>query len=172
LLEAGHTLLGPPSAAELRSAIEGPVAADATFFLCQHLAQDVLFQPAYLEHPNGATGIAAVAAVAENPADFHILLTAAGGQRELRSTSFGVEAAVDGESLVVLTPDGFRARYGLEPPDPRRGLRFAAFDLLVTDLERAARHAGAKAERREDRIVVPPSPGLGAAIAFRTAENG
>ena len=30
----------------------------------------VLFQPAYLEHPNGATGIAMAAAVAENPAEF------------------------------------------------------------------------------------------------------
>ncbi len=64
---------------------EFPSARDASFFSCQHLAKDVLFQPGYLDHPNGAEGISGVAAVAENPADFHILLEAVTGQRELRS---------------------------------------------------------------------------------------
>jgi hypothetical protein len=154
------------------AALDGAAAADASFFLCQHFAQDVLFQPKYLEHPNGALGIAAVSAVAENPADFHILLGAASGRRELRSTSFGVEAAADGRSIAILTPAGFRARYGVEPPDPRRGLRFAAFDLIVADLDRALGHAGARAQRREDGVIVPPSPGLGAVIALRTGAHG
>ena len=44
---------------------EFPAAPDASFFACQHLAKDVLFQPQYLEHPNGVTGISAVVAVAE-----------------------------------------------------------------------------------------------------------
>jgi hypothetical protein len=147
-------------------------APDATFFACQHLVPDVLFQPDYLKHPNGVSGISGIAAVAENPADFHILLTAVTGQRELRTTSFGIEALVDGQEFAILTPAGFRARYGVEPPDPRRGLLLAAFDLVVPDIDVAARHLGAAAERREDRLVVRAAPGLAAVIGVRTEDDG
>jgi hypothetical protein len=144
-----------------------PAAPDATFFVCQHLAADVLFQPAYLEHPNGALGINVVAAVAENPADFRTMRTVATGQRELKSSESGLEAEVDGQSVLILTREAFRARYDIDPPNPRRGLRFAAFEITVSDLDRAARYAGSAAKRHEDRIVVPAAPGLGAVVAFR-----
>jgi hypothetical protein len=147
-------------------------APDALFFTCQRLGSETLFQPEYVEHPNGARGICAAAAVAENPADFHILLTAATGQRELRTTSFGVEATVDGQEILILTPAGFRARYGVEPPDPRRGLLLAAFDVSVSDLDAAAAIVGPDAERREDRVVVRPAPGLGAVMALRAGNDG
>ncbi len=149
-----------------------PAAADASFFTCQHLAKDALFQDAYLEHPNGALGLSAVAAVAENPADFHILLENVTGQRELRTTSFGVEADVDGQIFMILTPAGFHARYEIDPPNPRRGMLFAAFELKVLDLDRAARYAGRAAKRAEGRVVVPPGPGLNAVVAFRRTEDG
>jgi len=144
-----------------------PAAGDATFFTCQHLSADTLFQPEYLEHRNGALGISAVAAVAENPADFQAMLSVATGKPEIETTEFGVEAEVDGQSFLVLTPEGFRARYDLDAPNPRRGMRFAAFEMSVLDLDRAAGYAGSSAKRREDRMVVPAAPGLGAVIAFR-----
>ena len=149
-----------------------PAAPDATIFACQHLDSDALFQPSYLTHPNGATGVVAVTAVAENPADFHILLSEASGQRELRATSLGVEAEIAGQALSFLTPAAFLTRYGVDPPDPRNGLRLAAFDLVVSDMERAAVFAGQAAKRHEERIVVPASPGLGAVLAFRSVGNG
>lgn len=152
--------------------VEQAETPNATFFACQHLSPDALFQADYLRHPNGAQGISAVAAVAENPADFHILLSAATGRRELRTTSFGVEAAVGGQEIAILTPAGFRARYGVEPPDPRRGLLFAAFDVLVPDLEATVKYLGAGADRHEDRVVMKAAPGLGAIMAVRTKDNG
>jgi Glyoxalase-like domain len=154
------------------ASVEFPAAGDASFFTSQHLAKGVLFQPAFVDHPNGALGVSAVSAVAENPADFHILLEGATGQRELRTTSFGIEAEVDGETFFILTPAGFRARYEIDPPNPRRGMRFAAFELKVLDLERAARYAGRAAKRGEGRVVVPPAPGLNAIVAFRRTEDG
>ncbi len=151
---------------------EFAASPDASFFACQHLAKEALFQDAYLHHPNGAAGIAAVAAVAENPADFHILLTAATGQRELRTTSLGVEAEAGGRIFMILTPEGFRARYGRAGPNPRRGMLFAAFELLVPDLSKAARFAGRDGPGEDGRIVVPPAPGLNAVVVFRSAANG
>ena len=146
---------------------ESPATPDATFFACQHLDPSVLFQPAYVEHPNGATGIARAAAVAENPAEFQHFLAAAVGAAEAAPT--GLEAGCrDRTSL----PPAFRARYGLEPPDTRRGLLFAAVEIRVADLERAIGYAGPTAARHEGRIVVPPSPGFGAVLCFRKDDDG
>lgn len=148
-----------------------PTAPDATFFVCQHLAAEVLFQPEYLEHPNGAQGVAAVIAVAETPEDFRTMLTVAIGRKKLTSTEFGLEAKIAGERWLILTREGFHARYDLDPPNPRRGLLFAAFEITVLDLDRAAGYAGAKAKRRDDSIVLPAAPGLGVVMAFRSAAN-
>jgi hypothetical protein len=110
-------------------------------------------------------------AVAENPADFHILLSAVTGQRELRTTSFGVTATVGEQEIMILTLDGFRARYHVAPPDPRRGLLFAAFDIVVSDLDAAAARIGSGAERHDDKLVVKAGPGLGAVIGVRAASK-
>ncbi|MYZ50092.1 VOC family protein [Propylenella binzhouense] len=148
-----------------------PRAVDAAFFACQHLSADALWRPDYLAHPNGARGIVSAAAVAESPADFHILLEAATGCRELRVTSFEVEADLGGARVTIFTPIGYRARYGVEPPDPGRGLRLAAFEVEVSDLAGAARFAPPGSLRREEMIVVPAAPGLGAALAFRAGTD-
>jgi hypothetical protein len=152
--------------------VEFPAAIDANFFVVQHLARDTLFQKTYLEHANGAVGIRAVAAVAENPADFHILLEKVTGQRELRTTSFGIEAEVESKLFLILTPDGFRTRYETDAPNPRRGMRFAAFELSVLDLDRAAGYGGRAVKRVGELAVVAPTPGLAAVLAFRSAEDG
>ena len=147
-------------------------APDATLFACQRIGMEKLWDPVYTTHTNGALGVAAVVAVAENPADFHELLAGATGQPALRSTGSGLESLADGTGIAVLTPDDFRATYGVEPPEPRRGLIFAAFDIVVSDLEIALGHAGSSARRSDDRIIIPAAPGLGAVLAFRTHENG
>ena len=149
-----------------------PAAADAAFFAIQHLDPDVLYQPDYLDHANGALGVSGLAAIAENPADFHILLSGATGQRELHATSNGVEADLGGQRIAVLTPAAFRARYGINAVEPRRGLLFAAIDITVASPERASRFAGSAAIRHEGRIVIPPAPGLGAVLAMGAEENG
>jgi hypothetical protein len=140
-----------------------PRAPDASIFACQHLAKDVLFQPHYLEHPNGALGVTRVVAVAEQPDQFRPLLDGIGNAE----TSEGeVTLALGGQSLEVLTPEAFRTRYGMDAPNPRRGMLFAAFELLVEDKGKAERFAGKAAIRQERRIVIPAAPGLGTVVAF------
>ncbi len=145
---------------------EMAAAPDATLFACQHLAPGVLFQPAGLEHPNGAAGIAVVTGVAHDPAEFHGFLSAVLEEPEAPAAS---KADSDGRGIRILTLEEYRDRYGLEPPDPRRGLMFAAMDVAVADLDRVLGYAGPTAIRHEGRIVVPPAPGLGAALAFAQA---
>ena len=150
---------------------DDPRAPDTTLFCCQHLAADALFAPAYLEHQNGALGVAAVAAVAEDPAEFLELLSAAAGGEVAEDEGGAFVATLDGQRVSILTPGRFRERYGLDAPDPGRGLLLAAFDILVTDLDRAIGYAGPLAMRKGDQIVVPPSPGLGAVLTFRAADG-
>ena len=168
-----HATLADGSEAEMQSTIaiaDVSSSPDATFYTCWHEPTDAA-QAAPSPHPNGAIGISGVSAVAENPADFHILLTAVTGQRELRATSFGVEAVVNGQRFELLTPEGFRARYGVAPPDQHRRLVFAAIDVVVSDLDQATRFGGADAVRHDERIIVPPMPGQGAVIAFGAAHG-
>jgi hypothetical protein len=139
---------------------------DAAFFACQHLAADALFQAEYLQHPNGAAGISAVTAVADEPAAFRGYLAAATGGAEAEDTSGGFEAASGAQRVAILTRAAFRVRYGVDAPDPRRGLLFAGFDVQVADPERTVGFAGPTAVRHEGRVVVPPAPGLGATLAF------
>ncbi len=141
-------------------------APDATFFACQHLAAGVLWRPEYVAHPNGARGIVAVSAVASSPADFHILAEAVTGQRELRVTSFEIEAEMAGATFTIFSPLGFRAHFGVEAPDPGQGLLLAGMEIEVADIDAAASFApGSIGHNR--MIVVPPHPGQGAVVAFR-----
>jgi hypothetical protein len=150
---------------------EDPAAADAAFFACQHIATDALFQGPFLEHPNGAAGVAAVTAVAERPEEFREFLAAATGAAEPYAGEAVLEAVLDRQTIGIVTPAAFRDRYGVPAPEPRRGLLFAAFDVVVADLDRAIGYAGPTASRREGRIVIPPAPGLGATLAFRTEDR-
>ena len=144
-----------------------PMAPDTTFFVCQHLSEDVLYQASYVEHPNGAEGVMAVVAVADEPAEFHAMLRTATDNMETTVFETGVKVEANGQSVLILTPDAFLARYRIDAPNPRRGLRLAGFEIAVSDLNRAGRYASNSAKRHEDRIVVPPAPGLGAVIAFQ-----
>lgn len=152
--------------------LDDKAAPDATFVACQHFARDALFQPAFLEHANGAEGVAAVAAVASVPEQYRAFLSAAAGISELRESEAGLEGRLDGQSVLILTPAGFRDRYGLDAPDPRRGLLLAGIELGVADIDRAVGHAGPNAKRHEALIVIPPAPGLAAVLAFRTGLDG
>jgi hypothetical protein len=148
-----------------------PAAPDATFFACQHLAPEALFEPAYLKHRNGAVGVTGVTAVAEEPEMFRSLLRAASGEEPRTTPGGGIETANGDCSVVVVPPTGFLDRYGIEAPQPRRGFLLAGFDIRVSDLEAAAGHAGPAAFRHGARLVVPPAPGLSAVLVFTPAEH-
>jgi len=149
-----------------------PAAPDASFFACQHLAKDVLFQPEYLEHPNGATGISAVIAVAEEPGAFRDFFAVLSGARQIQTVEGGIEVAGDAQRIVIQTPDAFRLRYDLDPPNPRRGMLLAAIELQASEIDRAARYADRAAKHDDARLVVPATPGLGAVIVFRSGQSG
>jgi catechol 2,3-dioxygenase-like lactoylglutathione lyase family enzyme len=142
-------------------------APDAGFFTCQHHFPENFWSADAQRHTNGATGIASVAMVAENPTDHHIFLTAFTGQRDLHSSSFGVSAAVPGGEIEVLTPVALRAFYGEDwPGEPAR---LAGFVVSVPDLAQQASRlnaAGIPFREQVGRLIVPAIAAHGVAIAF------
>ena len=143
---------------------------DATFFACEPIRAERLWNPAYTEHPNGARGVVGVAAVARRPREFRHLLAAATGASPTESSG-ALEVQLGDGRLSLLAPAGFQNRYGLEAPDPRDGLILAAFEVAVEEVDRVA-GSNPGASQHGDAWVVPPAPGLGAVLAFREGGDG
>jgi hypothetical protein len=119
-------------------------------------------------HDNGATGLRAVVAVAESPADHAEFLSALTGQREMLATSAGLEIKLDGARLDVLSSPAFAFRFGRAPRLGRfhlAGLVFAVRDLNAT--EKVLRHNGLDPRRQTDRLLAGAVDGV--ELAFEQA---
>jgi hypothetical protein len=144
-------------------------APDIGFAACQQRYPENFWNPAFQQHPNSVTGIAAAVLVAENPADHHIFLSAFTGVRDLTSTSSGIIAVTPRGDVKVMDPAAFRNQFGTAPPDVTVGARLAAlqFDMRDRAALTSALNAGRIAfSEHMGRIVVSPETAMGATLAF------
>lgn len=113
-------------------------APDITLFTCEHLSRDVLWQRARLVHANGAKGITRLIAVESNPSDFQYLFQTVTGDREVRTTSAGMEFDLPNAMVSLVSPSAYEAMTGeaLQPEGvPRgRGPRIEAVEMAFADL--------------------------------------
>lgn len=127
-----------------------PSMPECGFFTCQqHFPQNFWAKPAQA-HANGATGIARVTIVADNPTDQHIFLGEFVGERALRSSSFGIEieagknASGTGGVIEIISKEGFAFRYGEAAPEAKTP-QFAGIEIVLDGLDaidKAAANAG------------------------------
>lgn len=146
-----------------------PAGADALFASCQHHFAENFWNPAFQEHRNGATGVAGVVMVAENPSDHHIFLSALTGERELLATSTGITVQTPRGTIQVMEPSAYERHFGVAPPDLAHGARLAAVILAVSDRTLVAKlleEAKIPSATRMDRIVVGPRDAMGATLVF------
>ena len=150
-----------------------PLMAKTGFFVCDQLHNPSHFwQEAYQTHENGASQLASVVFVAENPSDHHEFLGGFSGQRVMRSTSAGVEMDAANTQLEVLTPAALKAFYGLDLPSdiPDEG-GIAALCISV-DLDRA-KAALSKANiafvQQSDYLVVNAKDAFGCALLLKAS---
>jgi catechol 2,3-dioxygenase-like lactoylglutathione lyase family enzyme len=149
-------------------------APDAGFFVCQQHYPQNFWDPAFQTHANGATGIAAIVLVAENPTDHHIFLSALTAVRDLQATSTGVTVETPRGAIQAMDPAAFRLHYGIEPPDVGRGARLAAARFSVRDLAATRgclEKSGVAASDHMGRIVVPPTAAHGAILVFEAGQD-
>jgi hypothetical protein len=137
---------------------------DCGFFTChQHFPQN-FWSDAAQEHANGASGIARVTIVAENPSDHHIFLSAFTGERAMRATSFGIEVVAGQGVVEIVSREGFSFRYGVAAPEAETP-RFAGFEIALADPAAIAAKAGG-AITHAGGVTVAAGPVPGTAIRF------
>lgn len=144
-------------------------APDAGFATCQHHFPQNFWNPAVQAHRNGATTVAGVVMVAENPSDHHVFLSAYTGERELLATSSGVTVTTPHGFIQAMEPSTFVGHFGVAAPDVTRGGQLAALVVSVRDLAATAAllaKVGVAAETRMGRLVVGPQAAMGATIVF------
>jgi len=144
-------------------------APDYSFFLCERPDGPPKFSSDITSHANGAKGISQVALHEHLPEDFQYYMQTACLQREVRSHSFGMDMTLPNATLSTLNDDGMKVFYGADYSSNERGLRAAAFDVTVQDIEKTKevlKNSNVEMTMIGARLVVEPANGQGAIIAF------
>lgn len=113
------------------------LSPDIHFATCQQHFPENFWNPDFQKHDNGASAVAGVVLVADNPAahlDFMRAFTAATAAEATNNEANGGFRIVLPRGVIdVVTPAAFTRQYGLAAPATDRGPRLAALRLAVTD---------------------------------------
>jgi hypothetical protein len=146
-------------------------APDIGYFTCQQHHPENFWNPAFQQHPNGATTIAGIVMVSENPEDHRHFVSSFAGERHIDADANGISVTTPRGVIQVVNPSAWRATTGTEPPDLTRGARLAAIRLLVRDkaaVMSALKSSDIPASERDGSVVVPPDAAHGATLIFET----
>ena len=137
-------------------------------FVCQHRSPALVRRPAWLDHANGAVGIAEVAVVVEQPAALGLAYARLFGAEAIRIAGDELRVAAGATTLAFLSVEAFAVRHpgvaiAEERPLPL-GLAIAVSDL---GRARALLEAGGVAHRAEaGRLRIAPEAACGVALSF------
>jgi hypothetical protein len=141
---------------------------DCGFFTCQQHYPHNFWANAMQVHPNGATGIARVTMVAENPSDHHVFLSSFAGSREMQANSTGIAMRCGQGLFEIVSEETFRFTYGIAPP-AGEGPRFAGFSLAMPSAAATASDAtklGLEVTDCPGGFTVPPGADFFTAMRF------
>lgn len=137
-------------------------------FACRHLTPESLRRPAWLAHPNGATGIQACTIVAAEPAPIVAAMARVFGTSALADTD-AVTAVQTGSAVVLIAPpeDAALIHPGLDPGDGAVP-RLLVLTVTVRDPARAAAFLDLQGvpylRRRDGGLLVAPEHAGGVAL--------
>ena len=150
---------------------EDKAAPDIRFAVCQQHYPENFWNPAFQEHANSVSGIAAVVAVADEPERQRAFMRSFTGATAATSDG-GFTIATPRGTIEVVTPAAFVRRFGVTPPDVSRGPRLAALRFATTDaslLQDAPELAGIAGLYAGNAAVVGREDALGAVLVFEPA---
>jgi hypothetical protein len=148
-------------------------APDIGYFTCQQHHPENFWNPAFQQHPNGATGIAGIVMVSENPEHHRHFVSSFAGERHIDADANGISATTPRGVIRVMNPSAWRATTGTDPPDLTRGAHLAAIRFIVRDKAAATsalKSNGIAATERNGSVVVPPDAAHGATLIFETSK--
>jgi catechol 2,3-dioxygenase-like lactoylglutathione lyase family enzyme len=138
------------------------------FATCQQHYPENFWNPAFQKHANGASGIAGVVMVAEDPERRRTFLQSFAGA-EARTIAGGFAVVTPRGSIEVVTADAFLARFGVASPDLAQGARLAALRFAVADaslLQAAPELAGLAGLYAGNAAVIGREDAMGAVLVF------
>jgi catechol 2,3-dioxygenase-like lactoylglutathione lyase family enzyme len=150
---------------------EDPAAPDIHFAACQQHYPENFWNPAFQKHANGASGIAGIVAVAEEPARHRGFLEAF-TEASSASRDDGLWLDTPRGTITVVTPAAFTARYGVVGPDAVAGMRLAAIRFAVADaslMQDVPELAGVAGVYAESTAIIGANDAMGAVLIFEQA---
>jgi catechol 2,3-dioxygenase-like lactoylglutathione lyase family enzyme len=151
-----------------------PEAPGVGFFVCQQHYPENFWNPAFQQHPNGATALVGAAMAAPDPERHRGFLAAFTGAEPTSPSGADLSFRLSRGRLDVTTPDDAAEAYGSVDVDPQRAC-LVAFSVEVPDIKRQAGALSAEGipfQRFGTRLVVPSSAAFGVAIAFDPPVTG
>lgn len=138
------------------------------FATCEQHYPENFWNPAFQKHVNGASGVAGVVAVAEDPEE-HRSFFQSFANVDAAAVAGGFALVTPRGVIEVMTPDAFLSRFGVAPPDVSRGARLAALRFAVADaslLQAMPERAGIAGLYAGNAAVVGREDAMGAVLVF------
>ncbi|MBI1774421.1 MAG: VOC family protein [Proteobacteria bacterium] len=148
--------------------LDGAMTPGGRAFLCQHHTRDLVWLPEYLEHANGALGLAQITLVAADPEAAGRAYGAVFGAAAKRIPG-GCEVATGNAPIRVLSAGGFAEQYPGESGFARHAPVFAVLSLKVRSAAATARllqTAGVRFDAIQGGVRVPSSAATGTVLEF------
>jgi hypothetical protein len=145
------------------------------FFACEQLNPQSFWNPAFQVHRNGVCGLAGIVLVAQDPVHHGDFLAHLVGLPALAAPPNGIIVKTPRGCIEVIDPPAWCLRYGVEAPDPVRGLTIAAMRFFVPDLDVARTVLGRApmATAAHARALVVPAQGaFGATLVLEAPVAG
>jgi catechol 2,3-dioxygenase-like lactoylglutathione lyase family enzyme len=140
-------------------------------FLCAHLTPELLRQPAWLDHPNGARGINGIHVLVENTGALIEAYDRLFGIQHVTTTDAVICVRVGRHRIVFSTPDDFVTMHpalDIDPGPPQPGI--VSLELSVASREETARYFARSQivcnEMPDGSLAVPASAATGAVLFF------
>ncbi|MFC5385474.1 VOC family protein [Aquamicrobium segne] len=134
-------------------------------FACEKANALNIDRAALETHANGVVAITQIIAIASEPAKMMHFLGIAAAEATCESDH---RLNLPNAQIVVMTPARYAEKFGLACHEDNN-FGFAAIVMAVADRQAARRHlvsAGINHEIRDQRIIIAPAPGQGAAFIF------
>lgn len=147
------------------SLLTPPDMPEGRVHLIHHLTPEELWQPRFLDHPNGAAALSAVVLAVEHPAETAARLSLRAGRPVKPDPLGGYAMELPNSTIRILSEAGARAALpGVDLPTLPC---IAGLMLKTTDVDRVLSRDSGIAVRRQDNAVLADA--CGAALRF---ENG
>ena len=142
-----------------------------TAFICRHLTPEMVRRPAWLAHPNGATGLRAITVVVEDPPALARAYAGLLGAGAITPTDEMLTVRVGRAALLFVRPGDLADLYPeLDLDDAPAPPYIAGMTVVVADVAEAARVIGANgvavAANPGSALVVPPDEACGVIVEF------